>query len=320
VDNAISELREARAYLTRIAEPFGYALIAASTHPFDVWQDHKTTNQNRYRALQGELGMPMQRMLVCGMHFHIEVLDPDLRILLMKDAATFLPYLLALSAASPFWAGYDTGLASYRLSVFDALPRTGPPPIFDDYANYRTYADHLVQSGAIDDVTKIWWDMRPSEKYPTIEQRVTDMCCDLDDTAALAALFQCLIRYLYRMRENSLLEPSYKHLLAAENRWRAQRNGVQGTLLGLCQSKMLSMTDLVETLILHFYQDAQDLECFEALKHLRCIATRGTSADHQRNVYAKSISKCAKRKAALVAVVDHLITNFTTFHSSEGGD
>ncbi|MEO1456979.1 MAG: glutamate-cysteine ligase family protein, partial [Pseudomonadota bacterium] len=229
---------------------------------------------------------------------------------LMNQAAYFLPHLLALSCSSPFWEGEDTGLASYRLTVFDALPRTGLPDPVTSYGEFERLVNQLVSAGCIEDATKIWWDIRPSAKFPTLEMRVTDVCSRLEDTAAIAALYQALLAYLYRLRSLNQRWRLYPATLIRENRWRAQRYGVGGELVDHGKAVLTPMPALVEEIIALVGTDAEALGCAAELAHLRAIAAAGASADRQRAVLAASLASGASRQEALVAVVDSLAADY----------
>ena len=202
VAEARADLAHLRSTVARVSEAHGLAPIAASTHPFARWQDQQHVHKERYDALARDLQAVARRLVICGMHIHVEVGDDDLRIDLMNQMSYFLPHLLALTTSSPFWAGEDTGLASYRLTVFDALPRTGLPERYESFGEYQRVVAQLVQGGLMEDATKLWWDLRPSARYPTLEMRIGDVCTRLDDAAAVAALTQCIISMLYRLRES----------------------------------------------------------------------------------------------------------------------
>ena len=165
VPEARSELVRLRGCVSDVAQSFGFAMIAASTHPFAQWQDQVHTNKARYNILARDMQAVARRLLICGMHVHVGIDDDELRIDLLNQVGYFLPYLLALSTSSPFWMGENTGLKSYRLSVFDELPRTGLPEPFSSYMEYSRHVDILVRAGLIDDATMLWWDVRPSVRY-----------------------------------------------------------------------------------------------------------------------------------------------------------
>ncbi|HUF55421.1 MAG TPA: carboxylate-amine ligase [Thermohalobaculum sp.] len=310
VVDATDELRELRQAVAGAAEEEGYGIIAASTHPFADWRSQTHTRKPRYDELHTDLGHTVRRLLICGCHVHVGVEDEDLRIDLMNQAAYFLPHLLALSCSSPFWSGEDTQLASYRLTVFDALPRTGLPDFLTSYGEYRRLVEHLVQARCIEDATKIWWDIRPSAKFPTIEQRVTDVCSKLEDTATLAALFQSLMAFLFRLRSRNQRWRVYPTTLIQENRWRAQRYGTEGELVDHGRATLAPFQDLIEELIDFLEPDAESLGCVHEMRNARRIAREGSSSVRQRRVFKEAIDGGADRQEALKAVVDHLIAEF----------
>lgn len=310
VPEAAAELARLRAAVAETAAGFGYAPIAAATHPFAKWREQTHTRKPRYDELRADLGLAVRRLLICGCHVHVGIEDEDLRIDLMNQAAYFLPHLLALSTSSPFWEGEDTQLASYRLTVFDALPRTGLPDPVVSYSEYRRLVDRLVSAGCIEDGTRIWWDIRPSWKFPTLEERVTDICSRLADAATIAALFQSLLAFLYRLRARNQRWRVYPPTLIRENRWRAQRYGAAGKLVDHGEGRLTPMADLVEELIDLLGPDAEALGCRGEVLHARRIAAEGTSADRQRAAFAAALASGASRDEALRAVVDHLIGEF----------
>ena len=218
IQEAREDLRRLRRIIVEVANAHGCAPIAASTHPFSSWIDQKHTAKDRYDSLMLEMQGAAQRLLICGMHVHVGIDDDELRIDLMNQMSYFLPHLLALSCSSPFWEGRDTGLKSYRLTVFDALPRTGIPERFASYAEYQRHIRILMDAGLIEDATRIWWDLRPSARYPTLETRIMDVCTRLDDAVALAALLVCILRMLYRLRtQQSALANLHAHADSRES-------------------------------------------------------------------------------------------------------
>lgn len=311
VPEAAKDLLALRIGVAEAAKEFGYAPIAASTHPFARWRAQTHTRKERYETLNHDLGQTVRRLLICGCHVHVGIEDDDLRIDLMNQATYFLPHLLALSCSSPFWEGEDTGLASYRLTVFDALPRTGLPDHMGSYAEYSRLVDALVGAGCIEDATKIWWDIRPSDKFPTLEQRVTDVCARAADAAVVAALFQTLLAYLYRLRSLNQRWRLYPAILINENRWQAQRYGVTGRMVDHGKRAQVPTAELMSELLELLAEDAEELGASEVLSRARDIAAGGTSADHQRQVFDRVLASGATRDEALIAVVDMLIGAFT---------
>jgi carboxylate-amine ligase len=219
----------------------------------------------------------------------------------------FLPHLLALSTSSPFWRGENTGLKSYRIAVFDEMPRTGTPERFASWAEYRRHVDILVAAGLIEDATKLWWDLRPSERFPTLEMRITDSCTTLEDSLSIAALFRCLLRMLWRLKRENQRWRIYARMLIDENRWRAQRYGTDGGLVDFGRGAIFPYAELLEEILALVDQDARHFGCLDEVLHSREILARGTSAHRQLVVFEEALSAGATRLEALAAVVDWLI-------------
>ena len=162
VKEARQDLARMRQCVAEVAGEHGLAPIAASTHPFAAWDRQKHTDKERYNAIARDMQAVARRLVICGMHVHVGLDDDDLRIDLLGQVSYFLPHLLALSTSSPFWRGEETGLKSYRISVFDELPRSGLPEVFDSWGEYQRHIDILIRAGVIEDASKLWWDVRPS--------------------------------------------------------------------------------------------------------------------------------------------------------------
>lgn len=307
-------LAEARAELIRLrrtiadcADKYGMAPIAASTHPFADWSLQRNTDKSRYNEIARDLQVVARRMLICGMHVHVAVEDEALRFDLFNQLPYFLPHLLALSTSSPFWRGAMTGLHSYRLSVFNELPRTGLPPSFASPAEYHRTVETLVNAGEIEDGTKVWWDLRPSARFPTLEMRITDVCTRLDDAIAIAALFRCVTRMLYRLRRANQRWRDYSTFLVSENRWLAQRFGESRALIDFGKGEPVAFGSLVAELLELVAEDAAFFGCEKEVAHARQIVTEGTSATRQLAVYERKLAEGASTEAALRAVVDFLV-------------
>ncbi|MEH6404656.1 MAG: carboxylate-amine ligase [Sneathiella sp.] len=312
----ITEAREAlfelRSTVSEVARKHGLGLMAASTHPFADWHLLKHTAKERYDIIAEDLQAVVRRLMICGMHVHCGIEDPEVRIDLMNQVSYFLPHLLALSTSSPFWRGEVSGLKSYRLSVFDSLPRTGVPDRFDSYGEFERLVDIMVESGSIEDASKIWWDLRPSSKFPTLEMRMTDVCSLAEDTLCIAALYSCLLRMLYRLRRKNQRWRVYPQTLVAENRWLAQRFGVEGSLIDLGIPGQVPTKDLIEEIIGLVEEDADALGCTKEVLHVRTILARGTSAERQLKVYNKAKESGLKNREALHKVVDQVLKETVT--------
>jgi len=307
VKEAREDLQRLRRIIVDVAGDHGLAPIAASTHPFSLWVDQKQTEKERYEALTLEMQAAARRLLICGMHVHVGIEDDELRIDLMNQMSYFLPHLLAMSCSSPFWEGENTGLKSYRLTVFDALPRTGIPERFASYAEYQRHIRIMIDAGLIEDASRIWWDLRPSVRFPTLETRVMDVCTRLDDTVAIAALLVCLMRMLYRLRSHNQRWRIYTPMLIRENRWRAMRYSFDEGLIDLAKGVVVPFDELLDELLDLVAEDADVLDCQAEIEHVRTIVARGTSAHRQINVFEESKAFGANTEDALKNVVDTLI-------------
>jgi glutamate---cysteine ligase / carboxylate-amine ligase len=307
IKSAGVELGQMRRTLNGVLEPHGAAIIASSTHPFALWWEQEPTDRDRYKVMAEDLGMVARRMVICGMHVHAGIEDPDLRIDLMNQVRYFLPHLLTLSTSSPFWGSRATGLKSYRISTFRTMPRTGLPEEFASWSEYQRHVDVLVRAGIIEDSSKIWWDVRPSARYPTLEMRITDVCTRIEDTLTVAAVYLSILHMLYRLRRNNQRWRQYAPMLISENIWRAQRYGVEGSLMDYGRGVLVPFKDLVEEMIQMIRPDAEELGCLEAVEHARTIVEAGTSADRQVKVYKAAVDQGMTNDEALRAVVDYLL-------------
>ena len=309
VQEARQDLARLRNNIIEVADHHGLAPIAASTHPFSKWTEQKHTDKERYSELTHEMQGAARRLVICGMHVHVGIEDDELRIDLMNQVSYFLPHLLALSCSSPFWAGRDTGLKSYRLTIFDALPRTGLPERFASWAEYQRHINILIDSGLIQDSSRIWWDLRPSKRFPTLETRIMDVCTRLEDTIALTSLLVCIMRMLFRLRTRNQRWRIYTPMLIRENRWRAMRYSFDEGMIDLAKGVVVPFEDLIDEMLGHVAEDAEALGCEKELADVRQILSRGTSAHRQLRDYELERANGASAEDSLKAVVDTLITD-----------
>ena len=307
ISEAAEQLRSLRCCIREVAESHGLAMIAASTHPIADWDLQKHTEKERYNTLAQSMQTVVRRMLICGMHVHVGIENDDLRIDLMNQVSYFLPHLLAISTSAPFWHGIETGLKSYRMAVWNELPRTGLPPQFDSYAQYKRLVDTLVSTGVIEDASKLWWDIRPSGKFPTLEMRMTDICTRTEDSICIAALYRCLLRMLWRLRRSNQRWRQYDRFMISENRWRASRYGIDEGLIDFGKAEIVPFAELLEELIELVREDAEFFDCVSEVEHAREILRRGTSAHKQIDVWQQARSSGKTDAEALRDVVDMLI-------------
>ncbi len=296
-----------RATLAALGAEHGYGIVAAGTHPKALWSRQRGTDGARYRAVMRELQMLGQRNMVCGLHVHVSVADPDKRVSLMARITPFLPLLLALSTSSPFWQGRPTGLMGYRLASYDELPRTGLPEYFESDSDYQQYIETMVAAKAIKDASYVWWAVRPSLRYPTLELRVADSCTRVEDAIAIAALYRALVRKLDRDEAINANAGSASRAIALENKWRAQRYGIRGSFIDERRRQALPMKDALDNLIEIIGEDAEALGCLDEALSARAIVKRGASANNQVAIFEAARKGGASKTDALNAVVDWLL-------------
>lgn len=299
VQEARAELVRMRRSIWELAESEGLWVAAAGTHPFSSWTRQEVSPFGRYPELARFLQDVGRRLLIFGLHVHIGIEDPELRIQVMNRIRYFLPLLLALSTSSPFWHNRDTGLKSYRSVLFESLPRTGIPPRFDSYADYRGYVALLLKTGGIAEPTHIWWDVRPSEKFPTLEVRIPDMATRVDEAVCLVALVQAIVAKLVRLQQAGQPWPLYRRHLLDENKWRALRYGIEGRLIDFNEEQERPLPALVEALLTWLDDVVDDLGSRVEVEYATTILRQGSSADRQLAVYRKM--------GNLQAVVDRIV-------------
>ncbi|MBR9843002.1 MAG: carboxylate-amine ligase [Rhodobacteraceae bacterium] len=310
IAEAREDLKRLRSTVARVAGQYNLAPIAASCHPFSDWRKQHHTDKQRYNELRDDLAGVVRRMLICGMHVHVGIESADQRVDLMNQLKYFLPHLLALSCSSPFWQGEDTGLSCYRLTVFDNLPRTGLPPRVEGWGEYERSVEAMKTVGVIEDASKIWWDLRPSSRFPTIESRICDVSPRLETALTLAALTQTLTRMLWRLATHNQRWRLYDNFLIAENRWRAQRYGISSGLIDWGIREIVPFDALSDELITLVEEDAAALGCIKEIENMRSIVATGNSADQQRAVYRDAVQAEYTHEDALRAVVKHLIEEY----------
>ena len=293
-----------RRVLCQAAAERKLGLAAMGTFPLAFWPEQIMTPKARYGAIMDDLQMIGARNMLCGMHVHVAVPDIDTRINLIMRLTPFLPLLLALSTSSPFWQGHLTGLVGYRLAAYDELPRTGLPELFRTNEDYRDFVAALVGAKIIPDASYIWWALRPSMNYPTIELRVADSCPRLDDAVAIAALFRCLVRALDRDRERNAGFDRVGRAITAENKWHAQRHGIAATFVCPFSRAPLTAKSWFEQVRAFIAEDVAALDCAREIAHLAGILDKGTSADRQVDIFSRARAAGRNRLTALKEVVD----------------
>jgi len=289
IREARRDVTTTRTYLARLAREKGLRIAAAGTHPFSHWASVGITSGNpRYEKLISDLQMVARANLIFGLHVHIGVEDRETQIRIMNAARYFLPHILALSVNSPFWVGRETGWMSYRCKVFDKFPRTNMPDFFSSWGDFQDYLNLLVKTHCVLDGKQIWWDLRPHPIYPTLEYRICDIPMRVDETIAIAALFQAITAKLWRLLSGNTTFRLYRRSLIMENKWRAARWGINGKLIDFGKEEEVPVGCLVDE-ILDFVDDVvDDLGSREEVSYARRILEQGTGADRQLRVYRKT--------------------------------
>jgi carboxylate-amine ligase len=306
---------EARAHLVNYRRALGKAasehklrLAAMGTFPLAFWPEQTMTPKARYGAIMDDLQMIGMRNMLCGMHVHVEVPDASTRINLIMRLTPYLPLVLALSTSSPFWQGHLTGLVGYRLAAYDELPRTGLPQLFRTNDDYREYIRALVGAKIIPDASYIWWALRPSSNYPTIELRTADSCTRLDDAVAIAALFRCLVRALDRNRGINAGFDRVGRAITWENKWHAQRYGIAATFVDPFARVPMSAKSWLGQIREFIADDIEVFDCAAEIKRLDRILAEGTSADRQINIFTSARTAGKRRLTAMKEVIDWVAT------------
>src|SRR3954454_6009585 len=249
IQEARADITRLRSIISGLAKKNGLAIVAASTHPISRWQDQKIFDDERYELLVQELQTVARSLLIFGVHVHVGVADRERQIHIMNASRYFLPHVLALSTSSPFWMAHNTGLKSYRSEIFKQFPRTEIPDNFESYATYQAYVDLHIKMNCIPDGSKIWWDVRPHYLFPTLEFRVCDIPTRVDDTIAVAALFQAIVAKLHTLIDKNLGFRLYRRMLIQENKWRAVRYGLDGKLIDFGKQTEVPVRDLILELL-----------------------------------------------------------------------
>jgi len=300
---ARTHLRRLRAGLAQAGSEFGLSVLAAGTHPTAEWPEQQQTAKERYDQVVDELQLLAFRNLICGLHVHVGVDDDETRIDVMRRSIPFLPILLALSCSSPFWRGMDSGFASYRLTSYEELPRTGLPPLLESWSEYEAYTEVLQRAGIIANPSYIWWAIRPSHKFPTLELRIADACTRVEDSLTIAALFQALVRLLVMDRTINAGLTSAERALAKENKWRAQRYGLAADFVDpLGDRASVSAPDVARGLVRLLQPHARALGTENELAGVERIIRNGTSADRQMQIYREALDRGLSHPNALAQV------------------
>jgi carboxylate-amine ligase len=282
------EMHRTRSELVMAAESTGLRVAAAGTHPFSSWIDQVISPGERYQNIVEEMGQLARSLLIFGMHIHIAMPDKQTTIDMMNMVRYFLPHLLALSTSSPFWMGRNTGLKSFRTTVFRRFPRTGIPEVFESWSEYENFINLLVKLNCIDTGKKIWWDVRPHPTYGTLEFRMFDTATRVEEAVAIAALTQAIVVKLHRLYTRNQSWRIYRRALIEENKWRAARYGIEGKLIDFGREAEVPMRELMLELMEFIDDVVDDLGSRSSVEYIHTILNEGTSAERQLRVYQQT--------------------------------
>jgi glutamate---cysteine ligase / carboxylate-amine ligase len=299
VQEARAEVTRLRGTIAGLAAAHNLRIIAAGTHPISSWMNQEITPFDRYKGVVEEMQQLALQLLIFGMHVHVGMPNDEVAIELMNVARYFLPHILTLSTSSPFWMGRNTGFKSYRSTIFSNFPRTGIPPSFHSAAEFQGYTNLLISTGSIDDAKKIYWDLRPHPYFGTLEFRVCDIATRVDECIALAALMQALIVKLHRMFAENTTFRVYRRAVIMENKWRAQRYGLDGKLIDFGKRTEVDARALMHELVAFVDEVLDELGSRKEVEYILKIVEGGTSADRQLAVFRETND--------LKAVVDNLM-------------
>jgi carboxylate-amine ligase len=294
------EMHRTRSELVMAAESTGLRVAAAGTHPFSSWIDQVISPGERYQHIVEEMGQLARSLLIFGMHIHIAMPDKQTTIDLMNMVRYFLPHLLALSTSSPFWMGRNTGLKSFRTTVFRRFPRTGIPEVFESWSEYENFVHLLIKLNCIDTGKKIWWDVRPHPTYGTLEFRMFDTVTRVEEAVSIAALTQAIVVKLHRLYTRNQSWRIFRRALIEENKWRAARYGIEGKLIDFGREEEVPMQELMRELLELVDDVVDELGSRSAMQYIHTIMNEGTSAERQLRVYQET--------GDLKEVVRHLVT------------
>jgi carboxylate-amine ligase len=282
------EMHRTRSELVMAAESTGLRVAAAGTHPFSSWIDQVISPGERYQNIVEEMGQLARSLLIFGMHIHVAMPDKQTTIDMMNMVGYFLPHLLALSTSSPFWMGRNTGLKSFRTTVFRRFPRTGIPEVFESWSEYENFINLLVKLNCIDTGKKIWWDVRPHPTYGTLEFRMFDTATRVEEAVAIAALTQAIVVKLHRLYTHNQSWRIYRRALVEENKWRAARYGIEGKLIDFGREAEVPMRELMLELMELIDDVVDELGSRSAVEYIHTILNEGTSAERQLRVYQQT--------------------------------
>lgn len=302
IDEAFTDVSTLRKTISGIANDLGFAMGASGTHPFSHWESQLITDHARYSEIVNELQEAARSNLIFGLHVHVGMENRELANHIANSTRYFLPHVFALSTNSPFWEGRKTGYKSYRTKVFDKFPRTGIPATFESIEAYDNYVKLLIKTNCIDNAKKIWWDLRVHPFFNTVEFRICDVPMTVEETITIAALFQAICARIYMLRSKNLNFLQYHRALINENKWRASRYGLDGSLIDFGKEEEVNTRALIYELLDFLDPVLDHLGSRHRVMNVVKMMENGTGADRQLAVFEKTKS--------LTSVADYIQSQF----------
>ena len=300
VAEARTDLTATLAEVQAAAGRRGLGMMCSGSHPITDWETQLISDDERYRALVERNQWIARQLQIFGVHVHVGVREPDKVIPMVNALLIYLPHLLALSASSPYWIGSDTGLASYRSKVFEALPTAGLPYQLSGWDQFERYMELLISTSAIQTVREVWWDIRPHPNFGTIELRICDGLPTIDEVTAVAAIAQCLVDQMDTQLDRGYQLPEPRAWIVRENKWRAGRYGLDAEIIVDARGTVRPVREALRELVDELTPVAGRLGCADELAVALRILERGASCDRQRRV-------ATEHDGDLRAVVDALL-------------
>ncbi|HEY4231888.1 MAG TPA: YbdK family carboxylate-amine ligase [Lacipirellulaceae bacterium] len=288
IADAERDLTEKLKIVEATTDALGLRLWWGATHPFSQWSEQRITPDARYLQLVSLLQEMARRLVTFGLHIHVGVDSGDKAVMICDRIMRHLPTLLALSVSSPFWEGRNTGLQSHRSKIMEGLPTAGLPTLMRNWSEYVWLVNHMIDTGFINTIREIWWDVRPHHNFGTVEVRICDMPGNLADVLAIASLVQCLVKALSDEIDHGTYQHDSHPMMVQQNKWRATRFGNRAMLVDTYTYEVASVQQMVDRLAFMLRPTAMELGCESYLNHCVTMAQGPSAAQRQLDIRAQS--------------------------------
>ena len=290
VSEVRADLSHSLAGLKQVTDSLGVGLFWGATHPYSSWRRQDITVNDRYYQLVDLMQDVARQLVTFGLHVHVGVESGDKAVMICDRMLRHLPLLLALSSNSPFWEGRPTGLHSSRAKIMEMLPTAGLPHQMRNWSEYTWLINHLIDTGFINTIREIWWDIRPHHNFGTVEIRVCDVPKNLDHALAITALVQTLVTAISEQIDEGTYQSEYHPMMVAQNKWRAVRYGAAAELVNSDDYESYSVQETVDRLVDRLLPTAERLGCATELQHCRRLPGE-TGSQQQLDLYTQTHSR-----------------------------